>query len=147
VAIGDEANKVPGAHAALLDVVKSVSNTFDEEAYARLLAREDVRADFMVVSRSSLVRLPSLSRLQAFAQTTKPELLKRLEDDLGRFTSLRAQVSLRYAESVDWSARMVRGLRTSFATIKIDRRAMRGRDSDPRTRTCRSARFPASQSS
>jgi hypothetical protein len=66
VAIGDEANKVPGAHAALLDVVKSVSNTFDEEAYARLLAREDVRADFMVVSRSSLVRLPSLLAAPSF---------------------------------------------------------------------------------
>jgi type I restriction enzyme, R subunit len=30
VAIRDETNKVSSAHAALLDVVKSVSNTFDE---------------------------------------------------------------------------------------------------------------------
>lgn len=36
VAIKDEANKVPGSHAALLDVFKSISNTFDAEAYAQL---------------------------------------------------------------------------------------------------------------
>ena len=36
-----EANKVPDTHAALLDIFKSISNTFDAEAYARLLADEE----------------------------------------------------------------------------------------------------------
>ena len=102
VAIRDEANKVPGAHAALLDVFKSVSNTFDAEAYARLLANEEIRADFYrrlsEFSRAFTVALASPS----FVEGTKPELLKRWKDDLGRFSSLRAAVSLRYAERVDW---------------------------------------------
>ena len=102
VAIRDEANKVPGAHAALLDVFKSVSNKFDAEAYARLLADEEIRADFYrrlsEFSRAFTVALASPN----FAERTKPELLGRWKDDLGRFSSLRAAVSLRYAERVDW---------------------------------------------
>lgn len=102
VAIRDEANKVPGAHAALLDVFKSISNTFDAEAYARLLADEEIRAEFYrrlsEFSGAFAVALASPS----FVETTKPELLRRWKDDLGRFTSLRAAVSLRYADRVDW---------------------------------------------
>ena len=83
VAIRDEANKVPGAHAALLDVFKSVSNTFDAEAYARLLADEEVRAEFYrrlaEFTRTFTVALASPS----FLESTKPELLKRWKDDLG----------------------------------------------------------------
>ncbi|WP_374306495.1 type I restriction endonuclease subunit R [Dongia sp.] len=101
-AIRDEASKVPGAHAALLDVFKSVSNSFDAEAYARLLANEEIRADFYqrlsAFSRTFSVALSS----PAFVEETKPELLKRWKEDLGRFMSLRAAVSLRYAERVDW---------------------------------------------
>jgi type I restriction enzyme, R subunit len=102
LAIRGEANKVPGAHAALLDVFKSVSNSFDAEAYARLLADEEIRAEFYArlsaFSRAFSVALAS----PAFVEATKPELLKRWRDDLGRFVSLRAAVSLRYAERVDW---------------------------------------------
>lgn len=102
LAIRDEANKVPGAHAALLDVFKSVSNTFDAEAYARLLADEAIRAEFYerlsAFARAFSVALAS----PAFVEATKPELLKRWKDDLGRFTALRAAVSLRYAERIDW---------------------------------------------
>jgi type I restriction enzyme R subunit len=35
-------------------------------------------------------------------EDTRPELLKRWKQDLGRFTALRASVSLRYADRVDW---------------------------------------------
>jgi type I restriction enzyme, R subunit len=102
VAIRDEAEKVPAAHAALLDIFKGVSNTFDAEAYARLLSDEEVRADFYrrvsEFSRAFTVALASPS----FVEGTKPNLLKRWKDDLGRFISLRASVSLRYGERVDW---------------------------------------------
>ena len=102
LAIREEASKVPGAHAALIDVFKSVSNSFDAEAYARLLADEEIRAEFYerlsAFSRAFTVALAS----PAFIETTKPELLKRWKDDLGRFVSLRAAVTLRYAERVDW---------------------------------------------
>lgn len=103
IAIREEANKVPGAHAALLDIFKSVSNTYDAEAYARLLADEEIRGEFYrrlsAFSRAFAVALAS----PIFLEETKPELLKRWREDLGRFTSLRASVSLRYAEKVDWS--------------------------------------------
>lgn len=102
IAIRDEANRVPGAHAALLDVFKSVSNSFDAEAYARLLADVEIRAEFYArlstFSRAFTVALAS----PEFVETTKPEMLKRWKNDLGRFVSLRAAVSLRYAERVDW---------------------------------------------
>lgn len=102
VAIRDEASKVPGAHAALLDIFRSVSNTYDAEAYARLLADEDVREEFYrrlsEFSRTFTVALAS----PEFVENTRPELLKRWKDDLGRFTSLRASVSLRFADRVDW---------------------------------------------
>lgn len=101
-AIRDEAAKVPAAHAALLDIFKGVSNTFDTEAYARLLSDEEVRADFyrrlFEFSRTFTVALASPS----FVERTKPDLLKRWKDDLGRFTTLRASVSLRYGERIDW---------------------------------------------
>ena len=37
-----------------------------------------------------------------FVEGSRPELLRRWEDDLVRFTSLRASVTLRYAERVKW---------------------------------------------
>jgi type I restriction enzyme R subunit len=99
-----EANKVPDSHAALLDIFKSISNTFDAEAYARLLADEEIRNDFYVrlseFSRTFTVALASPS----FVETTKTELLKRWKEDLGRFMALRAAVGLRYAERVDWKS-------------------------------------------
>jgi hypothetical protein len=42
----NEAKKVPATHAALLDIFKGISNTFDAEAYARLLSDEEARAEF-----------------------------------------------------------------------------------------------------
>jgi hypothetical protein len=76
----------------------------------------------------------------------KPKLLKRWKNDLGRFTSLRASVSLRYAKRVDWSARAVGGCWTSFATVKRATLAiasmMRGQEiGETRNRRCRSAGF------
>lgn len=102
VSIRDEAEKVPGAHAALLDVFKSVSNAYDAEAYARLLADAVVRDEFYhrlsAFSRALGVALAS----PGFVEASAPEVLKRWKNDLGRFTSLRAAVSLRYAERVEW---------------------------------------------
>jgi type I restriction enzyme R subunit len=78
VSIRDESNKVPGAHAALLDIFKSVSNSFDAEAYARLLADEEVRSEFYrrlsEFSRTLTVALASPS----FVEDTKPALSPRL---------------------------------------------------------------------
>jgi type I restriction enzyme, R subunit len=102
ISIRVEANRVPDAHAALLDVFKSISNAFDAEEYARLLADEKLRAEFYErlsdFSRAFTVALVSPS----FVESTAPELLNRWKQDLGRFVALRAAVGLRYAERVDW---------------------------------------------
>lgn len=102
VSIREEAGKVPDAHAALLDVFRSVSNTYDSEAYAKLLADELVREEFYrrltAFGRALSVALASPS----FVEATKPDVLRRWKDDLGRFTALRAAVSLRYAERIEW---------------------------------------------
>jgi type I restriction enzyme R subunit len=96
------AGKVATEHGALLDIFKSISNTYDAEAYALLLADEEVRAEFYRrltdFSRSLTVALASPS----FVDTTKPEVLNRWKQDVVRFTALRASVGLRYAERVDW---------------------------------------------
>lgn len=102
IAIRDEANKVPGAHAALLDIFKSISNTYDAEAYARLLADDEKREEFYRrLSEFSGAFAVALASPQ-FIEATKPELLRRWKDDLGRFSSLRSAVSLRYADRVNW---------------------------------------------
>ena len=102
VSIRMEAGRVPDTHAALIDVFKSVSNTYDAEGYARLLADEEVRNDFYVrlaeFQKAFNVALASPS----FMEDTKPELINRWKQDLGRFVSLRGAVSLRYNERVDW---------------------------------------------
>jgi len=102
VAVREEAAKVPGAHAALLDVFKAVSNTFDAEAYARLLADEEVRDEFYRRLSEFSRALTVAHSSPSFVEQTKPELLRRWKSDLGRFSSLRAAVSLRYADRVDW---------------------------------------------
>ena len=102
VSIRMEANKVPDAHAALLDIFKPVANTYDAEAYAMLLADEQIREDFYSrlsdFQRTFNVALASPS----FVEVTKPELLNRWKQDFGRFLKLQAAVSIRYAERVDW---------------------------------------------
>jgi type I restriction enzyme, R subunit len=104
VSIRMEANRVPDAHAALLDIFKPVANTYDAEAYAMLLADEQIRGDFYTrlsdFQRTFNVALASPS----FVEVTKPELLDRWKQDVGRFLKLQAAVSIRYAEKVDWKS-------------------------------------------
>jgi len=102
VSIRNEANRVPDAHAALLDIFKSVSNTYDAEAYARLLADERVREDFRNLlsdfHRTLTVALASPS----FVENTKPEVIRRWREDFSRFIALKAATDIRYADKIDW---------------------------------------------
>lgn len=102
-AIRDEAAKLPSLHAELLDVFAGVSNRYDEEAYARHLADEAVRADFyrrLTAFRRTL-EVAQVSR--AFVEDTPPERLARWRADAKRFERLRAHAQARYAEKVDWN--------------------------------------------
>lgn len=110
--IADEARRLPEKHAALLDLFAGVSNTFDEEAYARTLADEALREEFYralsAFSRTLTVAVAS----RTFVEETPPERLARWRSDEKRFIALRAHVRTRYADAVDWSEyeRRVRGL-------------------------------------
>lgn len=80
-----------------------VANRFDEEAYARHLADEAVRADFyrrLTAFRRTL-EVAQVSR--AFVEGTPPERLARWRADAKRFERLRAHAQARYAEKIDWN--------------------------------------------
>jgi type I restriction enzyme R subunit len=97
--IADEARRLPEKHAALLDLFAGVSNTFDEEAYARTLADEALRAEFYralsAFSRTLTVAVAS----RTFVEETPPERLARWRSDEKRFIALRAHVRTRYART------------------------------------------------
>jgi type I restriction enzyme R subunit len=101
-AIRDEAAKLPALHADLLDVFAGVANRYDEEAYARHLADEALRASFyrkLTAFRRTL-EVAQVSR--EFVEDTPLERLARWRSDAQRFERLRAHAQARYAEKVDW---------------------------------------------
>ena len=102
VAIRDEANKVPGAHAALLGCVQVDLEHLRRRSLCSPPGRRGDSGRILSATFGVFLCLRRSPRFPELRGGTKPELLKRWKDDLGRFTSLRAAVSLRYAERVDW---------------------------------------------
>lgn len=97
------AAQLPNLHAELLALFAGVSDSFDEEAYARMLEDEALRAEFY--EKLSRYRL-ALSVAQAshdFVEATPDERLRRWRADAMRFENLRAHVRSRYAERIDWA--------------------------------------------
>jgi type I restriction enzyme, R subunit len=101
--IVDEARTLPEKHAALLDLFAGVSNKYDEEAYARVLADAPLRDEFYrrlsAFSRTLTVAVSSRS----FVEETPAERLYRWRTDEKRFLALRAHVRTRYADAVNWT--------------------------------------------
>ena len=89
VAIRDEADKVPGCACGSIGYLQGDFEYFRCEAYARLLADEEVRSRFLPTSLRILGAFTVALASPSFLEATKPDLLKRWKDDLGRFTSLR----------------------------------------------------------
>ena len=116
--IADEARTLPEKHAALLDLFSGVSNTYDEEAYARSLQDQALREEFYRAlskfSRTLTVAVAS----RTFVEETPPERLARWRSDEKRFIALRAHVRTRYADAVDWTdyERRVRALLDQHVT-------------------------------
>jgi type I restriction enzyme R subunit len=102
-AIRDEAEKLPALHAELLDVFSGVANRYDEEAYARHLADEDVRARFYRCLTAFRRTLEVAQVSREFVENTPAERLARWRADALRFEGLRAHAQSRYAEKIDWS--------------------------------------------
>jgi type I restriction enzyme, R subunit len=98
-----QAAKLPQQHADLLNLFAGVANRYDEEAYARHLADEALRAKFhrLLSDFRRTLEVAQISR--EFLEDTPPERLARWRGDLVRFEALRASVRARYSEKVpDW---------------------------------------------
>lgn len=101
--IRSKAAMLPQQHAELLDVFAGVANRYDEEAYARHLADEALRATFYRLLSSFRRTLEMAQVSRDFLEDTPPERLARWRADLVRFEGLRASVRARYSEkAVDW---------------------------------------------
>ncbi|WP_374609797.1 type I restriction endonuclease subunit R [Thermomonas sp.] len=101
--IRDRAARLPQQHAELLDVFAGVSNRYDEEAYARHLADEALRATFYRALSNFRRGLEMAQVSREFLEDTPPERLRRWRGDQARFEALRASVRARYSEKVaDW---------------------------------------------
>lgn len=103
VSIREEAAKLPELHAALLALFDCVSNRWDREAYARALADEVRRDQFLGALSAFASALGLALASRHFLESERPDRIRRWKDDLKRFEDLRAEVRLRYGEALDWS--------------------------------------------
>lgn len=98
-----QAASLPQDHAELLNLFSGVANRYDEEAYARHLADEALRAQFYRLLSNFRRSLEVAQASRDFIEETPPERLARWRLDLARFEALRANVRVRYSEKVpDW---------------------------------------------
>ena len=101
--IRDRAKNLPQQHADLLGLFAGVANRYDEEAYARHLADEALRATFYRLLSNFRRGLEMAQVSREFLEDTPPERLRRWRGDLARFEALRAAVRVRYSEKIaDW---------------------------------------------
>ncbi len=121
--VSEMIERLPGLHAALLDVFKAVSNRRDEEAYERHLADVEERQRFYE-RLSAFARCVGLSFSSAtFLEQTDAALQERYRRDLLFFERLRRAVRLRYAEAVDYGeyeARIQKIVNTHVGVVDVE---------------------------
>jgi len=100
--INSEIEKLPTRYSDLWELFKTVKHSKDEEAYERLLADDELRAEFYKrlaeFAKTFAIALSS----EKFLTETDEKTLSRYKSDLRKFQSLRASVQLRYAEAIDY---------------------------------------------
>ncbi len=101
VSIRQETDRLPDAHAALLDLFKGVANTADREAYEQLLADELLRRDFYDRLRGFASALQIAFTSQDWIDGTPERTIRGYQEDLKRFESIRRAVVFRYADGTD----------------------------------------------
>ena len=104
IAIKEEVDKLPGAHAALWDLFKEIKNKNDDETFERLLADKEKRDEFYeyLTSYSNTLAI-ALSSDKFLCEIDEKEL-NRYRNDLKNFMKLRQSVQLRYVEKIDFGA-------------------------------------------
>lgn len=97
-----ETAKLPQAYSDLWDLFKEVKNRYDEEAYELLLSDAAQREEFYqrLADYSNILAM-ALSTEQ-FMMNTPDEKLMQYKNALKRFHNLKASVTLRYAETIDY---------------------------------------------
>jgi type I restriction enzyme R subunit len=100
ISIKEEIDKLPQRHSDLWDVFKEVKNSYDEEAYEKLLSDDAIREDFYQrLTNYGKTLLIALST-EVFIMNTEEEKINAYKADLKHFQNLKASVKLRYAESI-----------------------------------------------
>ncbi len=102
VSINREVEKLPGRHSALWDLFKTVRHSYDEEAYERLLADDELREEFYSRLSAYAKNLAMALSSDKFLSETDEKTLNRYKADLRKFQSLKVSVKLRYAEAIDY---------------------------------------------
>ncbi len=101
--IADQAVKLPQMHSNLWELFTQVRGSKDPEAYEIHLRDADLRnrfyERFSLYARTLALALSS----SKFLETTKQETIERYKKDLKFFQNLRAAVTLRYQEVVDFA--------------------------------------------
>ncbi len=101
-AISCEIEKLPARYSDLWDIFKTVKHSYDEEAYEKLLADDEIREEFYSrLSEFSKTLGIALSSEHFLIETDKLTL-SRYMADLRKFQLLKSSVKLRYAEAIDY---------------------------------------------
>jgi type I restriction enzyme R subunit len=100
--INNEIEKLPDRYSALWDLFKTVKHSYDEEAYERLLADDELREDFYDCLSEFGKTLGIALSSEKFLTEIDEKSLSRYKADLRKFQSLKASVKLRYAEAIDY---------------------------------------------
>ncbi len=100
--IAEEVKKLPQRHSEVWDMFKAVPNKRDAEAYEELLRDEALRNVFYdklsLFARTFKIALSSYD----FVTTTDEKDVARYKKDLAFFLNLRASVTQRYSDTVDF---------------------------------------------
>jgi type I restriction enzyme, R subunit len=101
--IADQAEKLPRMHANIWEIFTRVRGSKDPEAYEIHLRDADLRNRFYErFSRYARTLALALSS-SSFLETTQRVTIERYKKDLKFFQNLRAAVTLRYQEAVDFA--------------------------------------------
>lgn len=101
--VNEEAAKLPQLHSDLWELFPSLKGTTDPEAFAKSLREADRRnrfyERFSLFARTLALALSSTS----FLEETPEATIQQYKNDLKFFQGLRADVTLRYQERIDFS--------------------------------------------
>ncbi|MBI9094924.1 MAG: type I restriction endonuclease subunit R [Sphaerochaeta sp.] len=97
-----EIEKLPGQYSDLWDIFKTVKHSYDEEAYEKLLADDELREEFYSRLSEFSKTLGIALSSEHFLIETDELTLSRYKADLRKFHLLKSSVKLRYAEAIDY---------------------------------------------